>query len=252
MNEKEYEFYEQIKDWNFSEFKIKDESLTKWDLYEELRKISNNNSKILDLGTGGGEKVLEQFPIVSEILATDLSDAMIETANKNLKLSGKKNITFRKMDNLKMDTPSEYFDIVVARNTATDPKQIYSTLKKDGYLLIHGVDKYDCHELKRIFGKGQAYFDQKPISIIDYENMLDAGFREVELIPIHKREYFYSKDDLVNFLLKVPIIDDFNIEDKDFYKKNIDDIKLNEYIKRNTYKQGIRLIRRYYGLIGKK
>ena len=38
----------------------------------------------------------------------------------------------------------------------------------------------------------------------------------------------------------------------DFYKKNIDHDKLNEYIKRNTYKKGIRLIRRYYGIIGKK
>lgn len=252
MNEKEYKFYEQIKDWNFSDFKIDVESLTNWDLYEELKKLSNNDSKILDLGTGGGEKVLEQFPDVSEILGTDLSEAMIETANKNLLLSGKKNITFRKMDNLNMDTPLEYFDIVVARNTVTDPKQIYLTLKKDGYLLIHGVDKYDCHELKRIFGKGQSYFDKKPISIIDYENMLDAGFKDVELIPIHKREYFSSKQDLVNFLLKVPIIEDFNVEDKDFYKKNIDHDKLNEYIKRNTYKKGIRLIRRYYGIIGKK
>ena len=95
-NEKEY--YEEIKDWDFSKFEIESESLTKWDLYEILNELANKDSKILDLGTGGGEKVLEFYPDCKEILATDFSEGMIETANKNLKESGRRNITFRLMD----------------------------------------------------------------------------------------------------------------------------------------------------------
>ena len=53
---KEKEFYEEIKDWDFSKFEIESESLTNWDLYEILNKLANKESKILDLGTGGGEK----------------------------------------------------------------------------------------------------------------------------------------------------------------------------------------------------
>ena len=53
------------------------------------------------------------------------------------------------MDNLQMSVPKNYYDIVVARNTVIGAKQIYDTLKKDGYVIIHGVDKYDCYELKR-------------------------------------------------------------------------------------------------------
>lgn len=37
------------------------------------------------------------------------------------------------MDNLQMSVPKNYYD----------------TLKKDGYVIIHEVDKYDCYELKR-------------------------------------------------------------------------------------------------------
>ena len=85
---------------------------------------------------------------------------MIETAKNNLKKSGKKNIEFRVMDNLNMDTKEEYFDVVVARHTVTDPKQIYKTLKKDGLLIIRGVDKLDCWDLKKMFGRGQAYISQ--------------------------------------------------------------------------------------------
>lgn len=251
----EKEFYEEIKKWNFDNFNIESESLTNFDIYQVLRNVSNKESKILDLGTGGGEKLLKEFPDVKEILGTDYSEAMITTANKNLLKSNRKNIAFRVMDNLKMDVPKNYYDIVVARNTVTDPKQIYNALKKDGYLIVHGVDKYDCYELKLIFGKGQALNDIKPISIIDYENILSAGFKEVELIPIHKREYFKTKEDLYNFLSKVPIINDFeeeNNDNEDYYINSIDNNKLDCYIKRNTYPKGIRLVRRYYGIVAKK
>ena len=252
---KEKEYYEQIKDWNFDEFEIKTIRKTDWDMFELLKELTNKNSKILDLGTGGGEKVLKKFPEVKEILATDFSEEMIKTANKNLKESNRKNITFRMMDNLNMKTPKEYFDVVVARHTPTDPKQIYETLKKGGYLIVQGVDMFDCHELKRIFGRGQAFHDKKPISIIDYENILDAGFKDVELIPIHEIEYFKDKETLYNFLLKVPILDDFSEEDgdvKDYYIPALEKDKLDEYIKRNTYPEGIKLQRRLYGIIAKK
>lgn len=253
---KEKEYYEQIKDWSFDEFEIKTERKTNWDMYKLLEEITDENSKVLDLGTGGGEKVLSKYPTyLKEVIATDFSSEMIKTANKNLKESGRKNITFRIMDNLNMDTPKEYFDVVVARHTPTDPKQIYETLKPNGYLIVQGVDMFDCHELKRIFGRGQAYNDTKPISIIDYENILDAGFKDVELIPVHEVEYFKDEETLYNFLLKVPILDDFSEEDgdvKDYYIPALEKDKLEEYIKRNTYPEGIKLIRRLYGIVAKK
>ena len=85
MKNKEFDFYEEVKNWSFDEFQIESEDLTLWDLYEELAKVATKDSKVLDLGTGGGEKVLKSFPECAEILGTDYSPAMIETANENLK-----------------------------------------------------------------------------------------------------------------------------------------------------------------------
>lgn len=252
---KEKSYYEEIKDWDFSKFEIETENLTNWDLYDLLKKITNKNSKILDLGTGGGEKVLEYFPDCAEILGTDFSPAMIETANKNLLKSKRKNITFKVMDNLNMNVPEDYFDVVVARHTVTDPKQIYKCLKKGGYLLIRGVDRDDCWSLKMLFGRGQGYHDSKPISLVDYENVLNAGFKDVELVPIHQREYYKNELLFKEFLKKVPIIDDFSEEfsdNKDYYTDDLDQNILDKYIKENTYNGKIRLIRRYYGIIAKK
>ena len=243
MKNKELEFYNKIKNWDFSKIKYEIESLTNWDMYEILKKKATKNSRILDLGTGGGEKVINEFPEALEIIGTDFSPEMIKTAKENLMKSNKKNIEFRVMDNLKMYTEDNYFDIVVARNTCIDVRQIYKTLKEGGLLLVRGIDKLDCWQLKRLFNRGQAFNDIKPISQIDYENILDAGFRNVELIPIYDREYFETKEDLIALLLKTPILDDFSEEDK-----NIDMQKLDEYIKNNTTDKGILLKRRYYGI----
>ena len=251
----ELEFYEKIKNWDFSMINCVEENLTNWDLYDILKTSTDETSKILDLGTGGGEKVLKYFPECQEILATDFSKEMINTANKNLRRSNKKNILFRQMDNLNMDTPSNYFDVVVARHTCVDANQIYNTLRNGGKLLLRGVDKLDCWNLKLLFKKGQAYKDIKPISVIDYENIINAGFKHVELVPIHIREYYKTKEDLLALLLKTPILEDFSEIDENTNLNNnnkINEELLDKYISENTFEKGILLIRRYYGITAVK
>jgi len=179
---------------------------------------------------------------------------MINTANKNLLKHSKKNVKFKVMDNLVMTTKDNYYDVVTARHTPTDPKQIFKTLKNGGLLIIRGVDQLDCWSLKRMFNKGQGYRDTKTIGVKDYEAVLDAGFKDVELVPIHTREYYYTKEDLLKLLYKVPILLDCSEDNLDSFNSNpeIDMDILDEYIKNNTYEKGILLIRRYYGITAKK
>ena len=242
----EFKFYNNLKNWNFDKINYESESLTNWELYDELKRIVNKNLIVLDLGTGGGEKVIKNFPRCKEIVATDYSPEMIKTANENLKNSGRNDIVFKVMDNLNMTLTDDYFDVVVARHTPINANQIYKSLKIGGKLLVRGVDKLDCWALKKIFGKGVGFDDNKPISVIDYENITNAGFKNVELIPIHTREYFKTKDDLVKLLVKVPIINEFDFNDK------LDLNLLDKYILENTTDKGILLVRRYYGIVATK
>lgn len=253
MKTNEHDYYSNLANWSFDDINYTSEVFTNWIYEEEIKKRATKNSKILDLGTAAGEKVLKTFPDCEEILGTDFSREMIESANINLLKSGRKNISFRVMDNLKMDTPDNYFDLVTARHTITDPNQIYKTLKKGGYLIVRGVDKLDCWELKRMFKRGQAYHDVNPISQIDYERMLDAGFKNVELIPLHVIEYYKTKEDLYALLIKTPILDDFSEEEtKEYERKPIEKDIFEEFVKQNMTQKGIKLVRRYYGIIGEK
>lgn len=245
MKNLEYEFYNNEKKWDFDEFEIKADCLTNWDMYKILKENANEKSKILDLGTGGGEKVIKCFPKVKEIIATDYSVDMIETAKKNLEVSKRKDIEFRIMNNLAMDTKDDYFDIVVARNTIIDPRQIYKTLKKGGLLIVRGVDKLDCWDLKRLFGRGQEYNSEKPQSQVDFEGLLNANFKDVELVPIYTREYFKDKETLIRFLKRVPILGYPN-------NANFDLDKIDEYVKDSTKNKQILLKRQYYGITARK
>ena len=253
MKTNEYDFYNEIGNWSFTDIKYKSENFTNWIYEDEIVKHATKDSKILDLGTAAGEKVLKNFPDCAEIIGTDFSEEMVKNANINLEKSGRKNISFRVMDNKHMDTPDNYFDIVTARHTITNKEQIYKTLKPGGFLILRGVDMLDCWSLKKMFNRGQAFLDKKPISLVDYEEILDAGFKDVELIPLHVVEYYETKADLYALLTKVPILDALSeLNDEEYERVPIETEIFEKYVAENTTEKGIKLIRRYYGIIAKK
>lgn len=254
MQENEWKRYEDIGNWDFSDIKYTTYQESNWDFYNEIKKHSTNSSLLLDLGTGGGEKALSLLPNVGMIIATDFSKEMIKTANENKKQFPDKKIKFVRMDNLSMTFPKNLFDIVSARHTMIDAKQIHDVLSNDGYLIIEGVDKQDCWELKTLFQRGQAFHDEISISKIDYENIKKAGFPEIEMQEIIQYEYYETKEDLLALLLKTPILDDFSeIENaNNVHISSIEKDLFDTYVSTHTTSKGIELKRVLYGIVAKK
>ena len=254
MKENELEYYSKVANWDFSQIKCEREKLTDWDYFEEIRKHTNEKSLCLDLGTGGGEKVLKRYPRVGMIIATDFSKEMIYTAKENAKNYSEKNVKFGVMDNLEMKLPKELFDLVSARHTKIDAEQIYNCLTKGGTLVVRGVDQKDCWNLKELFGKGQGYNDNKAISEKDYEDIVKAGFSKVEKFEILMNEYYKTEEDLLALLLKAPILDDFSEIEENFEKrlKSIDSDLFKKYVKRFKTEKGILLKRVLYGIVAQK
>ena len=254
MQENEWKRYEDIGNWDFSDIKYTTYQESNWDFYNEIKKYSTSSSLLLDLGTGGGEKALSLLPNVGMIIATDFSKEMIKTANENKKQFPDKKIKFVCMDNLNMIFPKNLFDIVSARHTIIDAKQIYDVLSNDGYLIIEGVDKQDCWELKTLFQRGQAFHDETPISQIDYENIKKAGFREIGMQEIIQYEYYETEEDLLALLLKTPILDDFSEMENanNTHNPSIEKYLFDTYVSTHTTSKGIELKRVLYGIVAKK
>lgn len=254
MNE-EIKMYEKQGNWDFSDIQCYTEYQNYWIMHDEVEKYSNKNSLILDLETAGGEKIFSQMPRnVGLIIGTDLSNRMIETAKKNSKKYPNIKVKFAVMDNLKIEFPNSLFDIVTARHTIINAKEIYRVLNNKGVLIVRGIDKYDCWEIKKLFGRGQAYNDDIAISDKDYNDIKNAGFNNVKMTRINANEYFETAEDLLKLLLKTPILDDFSEIRKceNIHRQSIEKELFDEYIKNNTTNKGILLTRRYYGIVAKK
>lgn len=254
MQNIEQKRYEEIGNWDFSDIKYTVEQESSWDFYKEIEKYSNSHSLILDLGTGGGEKALSLMPNSGMIIGTDFSPKMIYTANKNKKNYPNKSIKFVTMDNLNMKFPDNLFDIISARHTIIDAKQIYNCLAPNGVLILEGVDKYDCWELKELFKRGQAYKDEISISQKDFDDINNAGFSEINMQEIIQYEYYQTADDLLALLLKTPILDDFSelSPSNNVHKNQIEEELFTKYVNEHTTKKGIELRRVLYGIIAKK
>ena len=104
---------------------------------------------------------------------------MIKTAKRNLEKSKRNDIEFKLMNNSVLKFEDNVFDLVSARHTVINAKEIHKVLKKSGKLIVEGIDKKDCIELKEIFGRGQAFYDEKSISEIDYQDLIDSGFAKI-------------------------------------------------------------------------
>ena len=254
MQEKEHKYCETIGNWDFDQIKYKTEKQTNWDFYEKIKEYTNKDSICLDLGTGGGEKVLKSYPDVGMVIATDFSEEMIKTAKENGKKYADKKVKFTKMNNLEMNFPKETFDLISARHTIINAKQIYDCLVAGGTIVIRGVDKKDCWEIKELFGRGQAYNDEIAISEKDYLDLKEAGFKNIERVEILQNEYYETEDDLMALLLKTPILDDFSeISGEEFENRTIVERDLfNKYVKRYKTEKGILLKRVLYGIVAKK
>ena len=247
--EKEKEYYSEQKNWDFSQIKYITiyNPENEFDFYTMIKKYSNQSFLCLDLGTGGGENLLKYYPEVGYIIAIDNSKEMIETANKNLQKYKDRKVKFIIGDNLNLNFPNNLFDLVSARNTNSDPKQVFNILKKDGVFIIQGVDTKDCYEIKEYFKRGQNYNQKENFSEIEYKQFNGIGFKTVKLYPILFTEYYENKEELLKLLLKAPIINDFNNKDN-----KIEDDILNEYIKTHQTEKGIELKRVYYGILAIK
>ena len=246
MNIKEKEFYSNVKNWDFSKINYTIETISNFDFYKTISNYSNSSSLCLDLGTGGGENLLKNYPEVGYIIATDISEEMLKTAKNNLKNYPNKKVKFILSDNLNLNFPNEMFDLISARHTQINYQLSYNILIKGGVLVIEGVDTKDCFELKEIFNRGQEFNSKEILSKFEYENLLKVGFQKVELFNYLFNEYYASKNDLLNLLMKTPIINEFETN------KEIEDDLLEKYINKFTCDKGIKLKREYYGILAIK
>jgi ubiquinone/menaquinone biosynthesis C-methylase UbiE len=236
MNNFDYEkFYEKVGEkigWNFSRINKIVEG-RKWIFTDEVKKILKTTDVLLDIGTGGGEKILKLARYVRKIIAIDHSPNMIKTANENLSELRYENVEFKRMNAFDLKFKDSYFEIVTARHCDFSPKEVYRVLKDNGHFMTQQVSKGDKINIKQAFKRGQSYDKESGNLMNKYVFKLkEIGFKDIQTKTYNATEYYKTEKDLIFLLKYTPIIPDFGKNKKDFEK-------LKKFIRDNKNAKGI-------------
>lgn len=159
---------------------------------------------VLDLGSGGGIDVLISSKYVGEtgkVYGLDMTDEMLELANRNKEKSGVKNVEFLKgyiedipLDDETVDAITSNCVINLSESKEDVIKEAYRVLKKGGRLAIA-----DIIELKPVPDGLKKSIQMwvgcisGALSVGEYQSILqNAGFKDIEITPVN----FYTKQTL--------------------------------------------------------
>jgi len=218
--------------WDFSHLKTTEVGQG-WDFYTEVLKKVKSTDSVLDIGTGGGERILKIAKHFKSVYGIDHSQSMVSTVKENLSKTKLKNVQFSMMDSSKLDFPNNSFDIVTDRHCDFNPSEVFRVLKKGGYFFTQQVSEDDQMNIKKAFGRGQNYGTSDGTLKNKYlKQMRKLGFSKIEDFDYNLKIIYKTDKDYIFLLRYTPTIPEFGKKKKDF------DI-LRKFIEENKTKKGI-------------
>ena len=125
-------------------------------------------------------------------------------------------------------------------------KEVAKVLNADGVFLTQQVSEADKLNIKKAFGRGQAFNEIDGTLKKKYiREIKEAGFSDVQSFEYDAIEYFQRTEDLMFLLKHTPIIPNFGDDKRDF------DI-LNNFIRDNHTDKGIRTNSKRFLIVAKK
>ena len=235
--------------WDFSAMEHTVEQDCSYNYYHKVVENITMETKMLDVGCGGGEKAAKYFSLAKKIVMLDNEPEMLQKAKENVKKFNNekqaKKFEFVLADvDEKLPFEDETFDLVVSRHCGANMKEVYRVLKNGGIFISEDIDDLDCDEIKQYYKRGQNfqldYVSKEKI----FKDCADAGFKEINLLNFEQKEFYPNPEQLKYLLKRTPIIDG--------YDDDVDEPTLIKYCVDFSTEKGILLNRRLFAFYLKK
>lgn len=200
--------------WDFS--RVRDErDPVPWDYVDVVRRYLRPSDRVLDVGTGGGEKFLALAPYFGTGIGIDVSTEMIEAALENKSPSAADNVSFEVMNSKALQFTNAEFDVVLNRHCSVDVGESYRVLHPGGFFITQQVGGRNTQNICALFGCGpggqyEQYPSQGVITIA--EAFRQRGCRVVCTAEYDVRYWFLDVESLLFWLKAIPIPQDFDIK----------------------------------------
>jgi len=233
------EYNQPFSGWDFAY--LKDRSVDihtahRWDYTATVLAAMRGVESMLDMGTGGGERLASLQPLPQHTCATEGYAPNVPVARQRLAPLG---ITVYEIDDdHHLPFADEQFDLIINRHTSYAPREVRRILKSGQRFITQQVGEQTnrrLHELLNYAPKGTVYpgAEQKRAWNLDYavHELQDAGWRIVEQQEDFYTTRYYDVGAIVYYLKAIPWeIPDFSVAK--YYDKLIE---VDRLIKREGY-----------------
>jgi SAM-dependent methyltransferase len=167
------------------------EAKPSWDYFAIVRERMKSAKSMLDLGTGGGERLGSLQPFPKQIFATEGYPPNVILAKKRLEPLGVRVVEAKEEGTIPFE--DAFFDLVIDRHTGFDAKEVFRILKHGGRFITQQVGDLNDREIREFFqGKKAGQLDLDwfasaigsvedaglHASVIQFESQISA-FRDV-------------------------------------------------------------------------
>ena len=200
--------------WDFSQMRDAREPMP-WDYMDVVLRYLKPGDRVLDVGTGGGERLLRFAPCFASGIGIDISEQMIEDAQQNLATSSIENVAFEVMSATDLAFEPESFDVLLNRHSVVDVAETLRVLKPGGYLINQEVGARNAENITHLFGcgpGGQYGTGPNQATPALAEAFRAQGCRVVCLAEYNVRYWFLDNESLVFWLQAIPMPEDFDME----------------------------------------
>ncbi|MDL2292441.1 class I SAM-dependent methyltransferase [Acholeplasma sp. OttesenSCG-928-E16] len=202
--------------WDFSSFKSIKESELPWSYYKIVKKYLKKTSRLLDIGTGGGEFLLTLNHPYEKTYVTEGYDINYDLCLKKLAPLG---VNVYNVDGSSiMPFETSFFNIVINRHESYNIFDIKRILKKRGIFITQQVGYKNDQSLRSIINQNDENIkgiDENFNCVSEANFIWKTGFRILKEEEYFPKLRFYDIFELVLFCRMISFeFDDFTLDKK--------------------------------------
>jgi SAM-dependent methyltransferase len=139
--------------WDFSRMRV-DRDPAPWGFLDVARRYLRPTDRVLDVGTGGGEKFLSLADAFGMGIGVDPDPAMIATARENTPPALAERVSFIEGSAEALPVPDASCDVVLNRHAVVGVTEVTRVLRPGGYFLTQQVGVQNTFNIATLFGAG--------------------------------------------------------------------------------------------------
>jgi SAM-dependent methyltransferase len=201
--------------WDFSRVRD-DRDPVPWEYEEVVRRYLRPSDRVLDVGTGGGERFLALAPSFETGVGVDPDPEMVRTARENTPAALAEKVSFVEGRAAALPAPDTSFAVVLNRHAIVDVAEVMRVLRPGGSFITQQVGAQNTFNITTLFGSGPGMGgahiapDQEIPALADA--FQERGYAIISYGTYNVPYYFQDAASLLFWMQAVGVPPDFDIE----------------------------------------